>query len=239
MNERVQLDFGELVPAAFLLRENRFVVQVEHQEEVYRAHLANPGRLEELLTPGRTLWIHPVHDPGRKTQFDAVLADLDDTLVSLNSQLPNRLVAAALHAGTLPGLPDVENIEREVTRGHSRIDFAVQEKPTVHWIEVKSVTLVVKGTARFPDAPTRRGTRHLQVLQEVAAAGARATVFFIIQREDAQAFTPHDERDPAFGAALRAAFHAGVDIRALRCRVTYEKIQLGDEVPVRLDSPIL
>jgi sugar fermentation stimulation protein A len=238
-SKRIKLDFGTLIPAAFLRRENRFVVQVEYQGEVYQAHMANPGRLQELLTPRRTLWIHPVHDPGRKTQFDVVLADLDDTLVSMNSQLPNQLVAAALHAGSLPGLLNIQSIEREVTRGHSRIDFMVQEKLNVHWVEVKSVTLVANGTARFPDAPTQRGTRHLQVLQEIVAEGERATVLFVIQREDAQAFTPHDERDPAFGAALRAAADAGVNVRALRCRITYKSIQLGDEVPVCLDSPIL
>jgi sugar fermentation stimulation protein A len=59
-------------------------------------------------------------------------------------------------------------------------------------------------------------------------------VLFVVQREDASRFAPHDATDPAFGATLRAAAQAGVEVRALRCRVTPEKIQPLDELPVEL-----
>jgi sugar fermentation stimulation protein A len=232
------IEFGELVSARFVQRDNRFVARVKYRGEVHLAHLANPGRLEELLTPGQTLWIRPVQDPDRKTHFDVVLVELAQALVSVNSQLPNRIVGRALNVGTLPGLREIQNVRREVARGHSRIDFMVAEENHTHWIEVKSVTLVVEGTAMFPDAPTKRGTRHLHELNEIVQEGGRATVAFVIQRDDAEAFTSNETMDPAFAAALRSAATAGVEIRAWRCWVTHKGIGLDSAVPVCLDSPI-
>jgi sugar fermentation stimulation protein A len=232
------IKFGELVPARFVRRDNRFVVQVEYQDDNHPAHLANPGRLEELLTPERKLWIHPVDDPNRKTQFDVVLIEMNQTLVSVNSQLPNQLIGKALRAGTLPGYQEVQQVKREVKHHHSRIDFLGKKGIHTLWIEVKSVTLVIGGTAMFPDAPTRRGARHLHELHDLVKDGSAATVIFVVQREDAHSFTPYDERDPAFGIALRSAVDAGVDVQALRCKVTLNQIELDSVIPICLDSPM-
>ena len=120
----------------------------------------------------------------------------------------------------------------------ARVDFRLDAKPELPscWIEVKSVTLVDPSTdlARFPDAPTQRGQRHLRELIEVVGKGDRAAVIFVVQRDDAQQFAPHDQADPAFGQALRQAAQAGVEIQAWRCQVSLEAIQLCDAIPVVL-----
>ena len=85
---------------------------------------------------------------------------------------------------------------------------------------VKSVTLVVDGVARFPDAPTSRGVRHLLELQEFARAGGRALVFFVIQREDARAVSANPATDPAFARALASARAARVLLRAAGFRLS-------------------
>jgi sugar fermentation stimulation protein A len=102
------------------------------------------------------------------------------------------------------------------------------------WIEVKSVTLVQQGVARFPDAPTLRGQRHVRELMRAVQEGQRAAVVFVVQREDAERLVPHDENDPAFGRALRQAARAGVEVYAWRCRVGLDAIQLADAIPVQL-----
>ena len=78
-----------------------------------------------------------------------------------------------------------------------------------HFVEVKGVTLEQDGRCRFPDAPTERGTRHLHELIRAVEEGYRATVFFVIQMENALDFAPNDDTDPAFGQALRQAARAG------------------------------
>ena len=54
---------------------------------------------------------------------------------------------------------------------------------------------------------------------------------FVIQRADAEAFTPHDVADPLLGATLREAQDAGVAVWAYRCDVTERSIELADAVP--------
>jgi sugar fermentation stimulation protein A len=99
------------------------------------------------------------------------------------------------------------------------------------FVEVKGVTLVRDGCAQFPDAPTERGIRHLRELAAAKAAGYDAFVLFIVQREDAERFSPNPDR-PEFVRALREAGQAGVGIYAYRCRVRPEEVKAGQELPV-------
>lgn len=230
--------FGPLLRARLIERENRFRVRVCLGQDRVSAHIANPGRLEELLTSGRTVWMTPASGLGRKTPYSLTLVDTGDELVSMDSHLPNLLVTQALTRGLLPSLEEFRQLQREVALGHSRLDFRLTDDDgQACWVEVKSVTLVEAGIARFPDAPTIRGRRHLQELIAAVEAGDRAEVIFIVQRSDARQFSPNAATDPSFADALRSAARAGVGVRALRCSVTRERICLQDEIPVSLDAP--
>jgi len=225
---------GDLLPATFVRRDNRFRIVARLGEEHILAHLADPGRLRELLISGCTVWLRAATAASRKTAYDAVLVEAGSQLVSIHTQLPNALVGQALGARLIPGLDDFTTFSREVRLDESRIDFCLADDQGRHWVEVKSVTLVLDGVARFPDAPTLRGRRHLRALQMAVASGDRATVLFVIQRADTDALRPNDETDPAFGLALRQAWAAGVNIRALSCQVTPQRIVLRPS-PVRID----
>jgi sugar fermentation stimulation protein A len=230
---------GTLVPGVFVRRENRFRVEVELGHGLAAAHLPNSGRLEELLMPGARVWLTPA-DPAarahRRTGYDLTLVEYSGRLVSVDARLPTELIAVALEHGCAPSLPRYPVVKREVALGGSRIDFWLGGSTTKApcWLEAKSVTLVIDGTAQFPDAPTARGRRHLNELASVVQKGEKAMVVFVIQRDDACCFTPHDSADPAFGDALRRAAAAGVEIAALGCRVTLEAIQLFASLPVVL-----
>jgi sugar fermentation stimulation protein A len=91
-----------------------------------------------------------------------------------------------------------------------------------------------KGTALFPDAPTVRGTRHVQELTDVVSEGGQAAIVFVVQRPDARRFTPHDCADPSFGRALRHAADAGVGVYAWTCQVTKQTITIAEQIPVDL-----
>ncbi len=225
----------QLVEARFLTRLNRFAALVEWEGREVMAHVANSGRLRELLEPGRRLLLAPASGEHRKTRFDLALVDLDSTLVSADARLPNALVAEALERGDLPPFAGYPQMRREVTCGESRLDLALEGPGGRCYLETKSVTLVAAGgVARFPDAPTLRGVKHLRTLSQAVASGRRAAVVFVIQRNDARSLAPHDAADPEFGVALRAAYAAGVEIYAYRCRVSPEEIRLTDPLPVNL-----
>ncbi len=226
--------FGPLSAARFVRRDNRFRIQADLDGRRVAAHIANPGRMRELLTPGRRLWLRRVDAPHRRTAYDVVLAEADGHLVSLDAQLPNRLVAAALRGGCLPPFAAYTTIAQEVRRGESRLDFHLTGGESPCWLEVKSVTLVEDGIAAFPDAPTTRGRRHLRALMEIAAQGERAAVLFVVQRDDALALRPNDATDPRFGETLRRAARRGVELYAYRCAVTLTDIRLQETIPITL-----
>ena len=242
------MKFGPLVSATFVRRDNRFRVQVQIEGRTEAAHLPNSGRLGELLVAGRKVCLAPAdvrRNPKRLTAYDMVLVEFGGRWVSVDARLPGHLVDEALCQGQLvvrqgsqAGFEGYTTVRREVYLGESRLDFRLEAGPgeTPCWIEVKSVTLVVAGVARFPDAPTLRGQRHVRELTRAVGKGERAAVVFVVQRDDAEYFVPHDEADPAFGRALREAAQAGVEVYAWRCRVSREAIQLADAIPVRLGT---
>jgi len=230
--KRVRLPL--LIRGRFVRRDNRFRVTVEIAGQSVAAHLPNSGRLTELLTTGRPCWLAEFDDPRRKTRFDLTLVEYADILVSVDARLPNRLFAEALDEGRLGPFVDYTSFEREVWFGESRLDFCLSGPDDVCWVEVKSVTLVDDSVARFPDAPTARGVRHLKELVAAADAGERAAIAFVIQRADVRCFAPHDQADAAFGMALREAARAGVGVYAWTCEVGLEEITIAERVPVEL-----
>lgn len=228
------MNFPPLVAGLFVRRDNRFRATVTVAGREAWAHVPNSGRLGELFTPGRPIWLSPAGDPARKTAYDLRLVDYQGTLVSVDARLPNHLLAEVLAAGALPDL-DYLDIRPEATYGESRLDFRLAGPQGICWLETKSVTLVTDGLAQFPDAPTARGRKHLHELIKIRKSGQRAIVAFIVQRPDADRFAPYREADPLFAAALREAAAAGVEIRAFNCRVSLRSITLAAGIPARLD----
>jgi len=225
-----------LLRGTFLVRENRFRARVRLAGREVAAHVPNSGRLTELLAPGRHVLLADARAPHRVTDYDLSMVELPHTLVSIDARLPNDLVQEAFEDGALPQFAGLTSAQREVRHGESRLDFLLEADGDADQclVEVKSVTLVQQGIARFPDAMTERGSRHLRELRRAHREGARAAVVFVIQRGDARAFGPHDESDPLFGEVLREVAAAGVEVYAHTCRVTSHEIDLQRQVPVLL-----
>jgi sugar fermentation stimulation protein A len=229
------MELPPLVPGRFVRRDNRFRATVEIERELAAAHLPNSGRLTELLTPGRLCWLTEFDSDRRKTRFDLKLVAYAGVLVSVDARLPNPLLTEALAAGQLEPFRGYNRVKREVRLGKSRLDFLLSGPEGAYWVETKSVTLVEDGVARFPDAPTARGTRHLRELIAAAMNGDQAAAVFVIQRPDAECFAPHDEADETFGATLREAAQAGVGVYAWTCEVSRQAIEIARSIPVVLE----
>lgn len=198
--------------------------------------MADPGRLSELLVPERRLRLRPAPEgSARKTRWSAVLVQTPegDGWVSVDTTLPNRLVARALEADALDELAGWRLERAEYALGGSRFDFLLSgDGGRKLLLEVKSVTLVEDGEALFPDAITARGARHVEELAEVAGRdGWEAVVLFVLQRDDATRIRAAREIDPEFADALARARDAGVRVLGRRCRVGLEGVALGERVP--------
>ena len=186
--------------------------------------------------PGREVRVRPAARAGRKTAYDLILVRVAGHWVSLDARLPGPLFVEAVRAGRLPEFAGYPHIQQEVPLNGSRIDVLLEGPRGRCWVEAKSVTLVEEGAALFPDAVTARGRRHVETLLQAVRRGVRAAVVFVVQREDAAYFRPHDASDPAFGAALRRAAAAGVEVYAYTCRVNEREIVLQQRIPVVLED---
>ena len=228
-----------LVRVRLLARPNRFLALVRDPTgRTRRVHVPNPGRMEELLVAGITTgWVVPAA-PGspRKTEFTLVAVRHGRSTVSVDTGLANRLLAAALANREIDGLAPGPWMA-EARLGHHRLDFGVRDSRATGWralLEVKSSNLRVGRTALFPDAPTERGRRHLEVLTRFVGRRRRADVLFAVQRDDVEEFRPNAALDPDFAAALGRAASAGVGLHAFTVRVHPERASLGRRIPVVL-----
>lgn len=228
----VFIPFGETEPGIFVERENRFVARVERAGRLERAHIATSGRLWELLTPGARLLLEKTASQGRITPLSLRAAYHNGVWVSVDAQIPNKLLAKALRERVLSPFAGAFYIKSEPAYEAGRFDFLLEEDGQPVYIEVKSVTLAENGVALFPDAPTERGRRHLEHLARLAGEGCRTAVIFVAQRQDTAAFAPNARTDPAFALALRNAVRNGVEAYAYNCLTEKRGITLGSRLPV-------
>lgn len=238
MSPKISIPFADLTRATFLERPNRFIVRcsLEESNKIVEAHLADPGRLLELLVPGAPLYLRQSSDPKRKTKWSVILVEADGqgTLVSLQSTLVNSLTALVLQEKALPELAQWEYRRQEYSYAGARWDFLLQnEQGKQLLLEVKSCSLVHSGLAMFPDAVTERGKRHVQKLTELHRQGElEAAILFVVQRSDAKAFRPASHIDPNFSKALVQAFEQGVQVFVYNCQVHKTGIDWGRALPI-------
>ena len=191
--------FHHLVRARFLSRPNRFLIQCDWKGQTLSAFLPNPGRLQELLLPGRI--VHLVREeksPNRKTRYTAVAVERDSHPIMLHTHRTNEVARYLLQKRKIPGLEKAKIVKSEFQIGRSRFDFLLKERGHYILLEVKSCTLVGKNVAMFPDAITERGARHLRELAQISEEGARTVVLFIVHWAFAEVFMPDYHTDLNF-----------------------------------------
>ena len=223
--------YENMTPGIFLSRPNRFIAHIEIDGAVEICHVKNTGRCRELLVPGYTVWCQRSDNPNRKTKFDLIAVQKGDRLINMDSQAPNKAAGEWLRGG---GLGEISELRPEVKHGDSRYDFSFLKDGKRCFLEVKGCTLEEDGVCAFPDAPTERGAKHIRGLTEAAQAGYGAYILFVIQMSDVKYIRPHDETDPAFGAALREAAQNGVHILAMDCAITPDTMDIRLPVLVKL-----
>lgn len=233
------MKYDGMMKGVFLKRPNRFIAHVTIEDELQIVHVKNTGRCKELLSEGAVVYLEPARNPQRKTGYSLISVEKsreDGTglLVNMDSQVPNAVVEEALLAFKIPEIGAVTELKREAKKGNSRFDFYYETVDAKGFIEVKGVTLEESGVARFPDAPTVRGNKHIQELIQLQKDGFRNYIVFLVQMKDVQLFTPNDDTDPAFGKSLRMAYEQGVGVLCYDSLVEPDSIFLDLPVPVEL-----
>ncbi len=225
-----------------LRRYKRFLADVQLPGgEVITAHTANTGAMTGCAEPGRRVWLSRSDNPKRKYPYTWELIEVrDGVLTGINTQMSNLLVREAIEQGRVTELTGYVRLRSEVRYGEekSRIDLLLDsprdERAVPCYIEVKNVTLVNEGVARFPDAVSVRASKHLRELMSVVRAGRRAVIFFCVQRGDVREVRPADDIDPLYGETLRKAVACGVECLAWAADVSAREIVLRRPLSVRV-----
>ncbi len=220
-------------------RYKRFLADVETTDgRVITVHCANPGSMKGCSTPGAMIRCSTSQNPKRKLRHTLEMIRVGRSWVGLQPLHANRLASLALNAGSIPSLAGYREVASEVAvGGGTRLDFRLddhREDPRACYVEVKSVTLEEERVARFPDAVTTRGRRHLEALSRLHAEGHRGVLLYIVQRVDCDRVEPADQIDPEYGATLRKVAGRGVEVVAVQARVSARGIRLEGELPVVL-----
>jgi sugar fermentation stimulation protein A len=236
--EAFVLQWPELFTGTLLKRYKRFMADVQLADgRIVTAHCPNSGKMTECCLPGQPVYVSFQNDPGRKLKYTWEMIYMHGSLVGVNTQVPNRLIAGAIEAGLVPELCGYDTVSREVKVRNSRIDLLLTQKDVPPcFVEIKNCTLVQNRMAAFPDAVTLRGRKHLEQMQELVQSGNRCVMFYLIQRMDANLFRPADEVDPAYGKALRQAARNGVEVLAYDVFLTPLFIRLNRRIDVILDK---
>lgn len=231
------LKWPTLIRGRLIKRYKRFLADVELENgEMVTAHCSNSGRMTACNQAGQPVYLSFHDNPKRKLKYTWELIEMPNCLVGVNTLVPNRLVAGALVNGIVTELNRYTDVFREVTVNKgSRLDLKLTGPGIADcFVEIKNCTLVENGCARFPDAPTTRGQKHLRELAKLKSNGARAVIFFLVQRTDATHFRPADDIDPEYGRQLRQVVKKGVEILVYDVNISLDGIALRKPIPYEL-----
>lgn len=225
--------YKNVVTGKFKNRPNRFIAMVEIDGKVETCHVKNTGKCRELLLPETEVYLEKSDNPNRKTAYDLIGVKKGEVLINMDSQAPNKAVKEWLEKEVY--FKNITYLKPECKYGNSRVDFYLETaEGRKIFIEVKGVTLEEEGIARFPDAPTLRGIKHIKELEQAVMRGYEAYILFVIQMKGIKWFEPNDRTHQAFGDTLREAAKNGVGILAYDCTITKDSMELDVPIEIRL-----
>lgn len=230
--------YPSLTQGILLKRYKRFFVDVQLPNGLtVTAHCANTGSMRGCLEIGAKVALSPSKNPLRKLAYTLEMIRIGKVWVGVNTHLTNALAEEMLIETDLLGLGKCHSIQREVKFSeHTRFDFFIQKNQEKIFLEVKNVSMVFKHHASFPDAISTRGLKHLEELENAISQGYRAIIVYVCQRDDAHTFGPAFDIDPEYARGFLQAQASGVEIFALKSKVSIKENKIYCKIPINITN---
>jgi sugar fermentation stimulation protein len=212
------MNLETLIYGTYIRRVNRFVVEVRLLSgEKVLAHLANTGRMRELLVEGRKVYLEFSNKVNRKTQYTLLMIENEhQKKIMLKATYANDMVEVWLKENLLHDFGKILKLQREVSLGNSRFDFLLTTSEGEWIIEVKSVNYFFPDYALFPDAPTERGKKHIKELMALQNEGYKGAIVFVLMGEDRDRLYFNDESDSEFVKLMEEAMIKEINVLAYK-----------------------
>ena len=225
------LSFSGLVRGEFVSRPNRFLALVRVNGEVRKAHVHDPGRLKELFRPGAPLLLLPKR--GAKTDYQIIAAHRERCgWIFIHSGYHSIIAKKIIEFHALPEFEDVVAYGKEIQVDSHRIDFLISYPDRDVLAEVKGCTLFRNDFALFPDAPTKRGKAHLDILSKYGDS----ILVVLVMSDTPRYFAPNAETDPAFHTAFLHALSKGVHVVPLTFSFDGRVLRYTGRIPFTSDA---
>lgn len=140
--------------------------------EVITAYTKNKGGFKKEMASGKEVYVSFHDDPNRKTKYSVELIHNQGVLSGVDPNISHKLLSEYLLDNK-----EIQIIQKETTIKDSRLDLKLQVKGIEGYGEIKSVLSYDNNIARFPEAPTPRGQKHLTLLIELAKKTFRHSCF--------------------------------------------------------------
>jgi len=221
-----------LLQGTLVKRYKRFFADIKYKNKIITAHCPNSGSMMGLLDKGNKAWFSLSDNPNRKLKYTLEIIKVKKKMIGINTLLSNKIVLEALNQKKIKNLNKFYNIKTEVKfSDKTRFDFLISNNKEKCFLEVKNVTLSrEKKIAKFPDAITSRGTKHLEELCNAKKMGYQSYILYLIQRDDCDSFKIAEDIDEKYKIAFSKALKSGVKILCYDCKLNNEEIKLNNQI---------
>ena len=221
-----------LIPGVLIKRYKRFFVDIKIKDKIVTAHCPNTGSMMGLTNKNNKVWVTESNNINRKLKYTLQIIEVNNKKVGVNTHFTNKIVKEALEENKINHLKNNDLIKTEEKFGeNTRFDFLINKKNKKSFIEVKNVTLSRKaGIAEFPDAPTKRGLKHLSELIKAAKKGYNSYILYLIQREDCNKFVIASDIDPEYFKLLKSFLKKNVKLLCYDCKFYPKGIKLNKQI---------
>ena len=224
----------KLIKGKLIKRYKRFFTDISINNKIITAHCPNTGSMEGLLNEGNDVFVIPNNDPKRKLKYGLEIIKSRKNLVGVNTHIANKITKHALENNLIKELKNCNLIKPEVFfNKETRFDFLIKKNNQKIFLEVKNVTLFRnKDTAEFPDAVTKRGSKHLLTLIDAIKKGYKGYLLFLVQIQNMEKFKIAKDIDIEYYKNYLIAKDAGVNFLAYRCNISSKKIFIDKKLKI-------
>lgn len=227
--------YDNWLEAEFIARPNRFVMILKYRNKAIKAYVPNTGRMEEFCLPGQIFYLTRQRLP--KFDYKVIGTLHQGFFVFLDTIKINTIFQYLLDSNVLDSQFDCMKYRREIALENSRFDFLLSDREgNQKVVEIKSCTLCHNGVAMFPDAPTKRGRRHLEDLEILGTKGYQSNIVYLIAHQGANYFIPNLHTDRRYAEIFSGLKH--VSIKALKIHFKDPITLVPEEtkvIPIRSD----